>query len=130
MPPRHPAPPVRGRRVAGARWVRVARLDEVPPGAVRGIRALGRRLVLINRAGKLFALDAVCPHAAGPLDQGELYDGALECPWHRFRYDLRTGKNVYPADVYPNDMPELMEEIKPVRTFRVTVRGDTIFVEM
>jgi 3-phenylpropionate/trans-cinnamate dioxygenase ferredoxin subunit len=108
--------------------VRVARVDDVPPGAVCGVRAAGHRLALVNRTGKFFALDAVCPHAAGPLDQGELYQGALECPWHRFRYNPRTGKNVYPANVYPDDMPQLMEEIKPVRTFRVKREGKDVLV--
>ena len=127
MPPRKPAG---RRRYPAARWVRVARVDDVPPGTVRSVRAAGHRLALVNRAGKFFALDAVCPHAGGPLDEGELYHGALECPWHRFRYDPRTGKNVYPADVYPDDMPALVEDIKPVRTFRVRLQEGTIFVEL
>jgi nitrite reductase/ring-hydroxylating ferredoxin subunit len=108
----------------------VASIDDVAPDTVRSVRVRGLKLVLANRAGKFFALDAVCPHAGGPLDEGELWHGALECPWHRFRYDLRSGRNLYPANVYPDDMPQLMEEIKPVRTFRVKVRGGLIFVEM
>ncbi len=113
-----------------ARWVRVACVDEVPPDTVRSVRAAGRRLALVNCGGKFFALDSVCPHAGGPLDQGEVYHGALECPWHRFRYNPRTGKNVYPANVYPDDMPQLMEEIKPVPTFRVKLEGQDVLVQV
>ncbi|MGH9649851.1 MAG: Rieske (2Fe-2S) protein, partial [Terriglobales bacterium] len=113
---------------AAARWLRVASVKDVPPDAVRSVRVAGRRIVLINRAGRFFALDAVCPHAGGPLDEGELYHGTLECPWHRFRYNPRTGKNVYPANVYPDDMPRLMEEIKPVQTFRVKREGKDVLV--
>ena len=80
--------------------------------------------------GERFALDDGCPHAGGPLDQGELYEGALECPWHRFCYNPRTGKNVYPANVYPDDMPALMEEIKPVRTFPVKREGKDVLVQV
>jgi nitrite reductase/ring-hydroxylating ferredoxin subunit len=110
--------------------VRVAGVSDAPPGSVRSVRAAGRRLVLVNRAGKFFALDAVCPHAGGPLDEGELYQGALECPWHRFRYDLRTGRNLYPANVYPDDMPALRQEIKPVPVYRVKLEGKDVLVQV
>lgn len=113
-----------------ARWVRVANADDVPLDTVRSVRVRGRRIALVNRAGKLFALDSVCPHAGGPLDEGEVYHGCLECPWHRFRYNPRTGRNVYPANVYPDDMPRLMEEIKPVRTFRLRREGKDVLVEV
>ncbi|MCI0355770.1 MAG: Rieske 2Fe-2S domain-containing protein, partial [Acidobacteria bacterium] len=61
------------RRYAAVRWVRIASIDDLPPDAVRSVRVAGRKITLVNRAGKFFALDAVCPHAGGPLDQGELY---------------------------------------------------------
>jgi nitrite reductase/ring-hydroxylating ferredoxin subunit len=117
-------------RKRGARWVRVAGVSDAPPGSVLSVRAAGRRLVLVNRAGKFFALDAVCPHAGGPLDEGELYQGALECPWHRFCYDPRSGRNLYPANVYPDDMPALRQEIKPVPVYRVKLEGKDILVQV
>ena len=68
------------------------------------------------------------PAPGRPARPGELYHGALECPWHSFRYNLRTGRNLYPANVYPDDMPELMEDIKPVRAFRVKREGKDVLV--
>lgn len=112
------------------RWVRVARTAEVPPGQVRRVEVEGRVLALVNRDGEFYALDATCPHRGGPLDQGVLYKGSVECPWHRHRYDPATGANVYPANVYPADMPELQEELKPAKTFPVQRRGEKIFVAL
>lgn len=40
----------------------------------------------------------------------------------------RTGKNLYPADVYPEDMPQLQADVQPVKTFPVEVRGEEVFV--
>jgi nitrite reductase/ring-hydroxylating ferredoxin subunit len=109
-------------------WVEVARADELPPGAVRGYTVAGRRIVLVRWEGKICALDARCPHDGGPLDQGEIYLGALVCPWHNFRYHPCTGVNVYPANVYPDDMPQLAGQIIAATTYPVRVEGDRIHV--
>jgi nitrite reductase/ring-hydroxylating ferredoxin subunit len=34
----------------------------------------------------------VCPHMGGPLDQGRIEGEEITCPWHRYRFDLRTGE--------------------------------------
>jgi nitrite reductase/ring-hydroxylating ferredoxin subunit len=110
------------------RWVRVARVGDVPVDAVRRVEAEGQVLALVNRDGQFFALDAVCPHRGGPLDQGALWRGTLECPWHHQRYDPATGRNVYPANVYPPDLPALQAELRPAQVFPVRVVGGEVFV--
>ena len=35
----------------------------------------------------------VCPHLGGPLDDAPVEDGCVRCPWHGYRFDLRTGRN-------------------------------------
>ena len=52
----------------------------------------------------------------------------VECPWHHYCFDPASGKNVYPADVYPEDMRHLQAEVQPAETFPVEVRGDEVFV--
>jgi nitrite reductase/ring-hydroxylating ferredoxin subunit len=37
---------------------------------------------------------AFCPHLEGPLFQGSVADGCVTCPWHYWRFDLRTGRRV------------------------------------
>lgn len=113
-----------------SRWVWVARAGDISPGQVRRVEAEGRVLVVVNREGEFYALEAVCPHQGGPLDQGQLWQGALECPWHHFRYDPATGANLYPGNVYPPDLPQLQAEVGPVRTFPVEVRGEELFVAL
>lgn len=36
----------------------------------------------------------LCPHQLGPLDEGELVDGVVSCPWHGYKFDVRTGDNL------------------------------------
>ena len=35
----------------------------------------------------------VCPHLGGPLDDAPVEDGCVRCPWHGYRFDLRTGRD-------------------------------------
>ncbi|MBL8858062.1 MAG: Rieske (2Fe-2S) protein [Planctomycetes bacterium] len=55
----------------------------------------GKQVVLCRVRGKLYALDAVCPHAAGRITDGPLFDGkhAL-CPLHNYLFEPETGRAV------------------------------------
>ncbi|MBI4459221.1 MAG: Rieske 2Fe-2S domain-containing protein [Acidobacteria bacterium] len=74
-----------------ASFTRVAAVAEVPPGAVKEVSVNGKTLALCNVAGTFYALDNVCVHRGGPLGQGYLEGETLECPWHGWRYDVKTG---------------------------------------
>jgi len=53
----------------------------------------GRSFAVFDVDGELFVTDARCPHNGGPLDQGWVRDGrTLVCPWHWYRFDLRSGR--------------------------------------
>jgi len=53
---------------------------------------LGRRQVVVARlSGKLFAFDALCPHAQGPMDRSEVEGAIVSCPLHAWRFDLEQG---------------------------------------
>ena len=57
-------------------------------------------MVVVKSADRLFALSAACVHAGGPLDEGELVDGCLKCPWHASMFRLEDGRAVRgPASV-------------------------------
>jgi nitrite reductase/ring-hydroxylating ferredoxin subunit len=43
--------------------------------------------------GVLVAHTTICPHWLGPLEEVMLENGILRCPWHGYRFDLRTGAN-------------------------------------
>jgi nitrite reductase/ring-hydroxylating ferredoxin subunit len=55
--------------------------------------------VLVTRLdGQLFAFSAVCPHAAADLGKGAFYRGRIDCPDHGYRFDVRTGRVLWPPD--------------------------------
>lgn len=51
----------------------------------------GRTFRLVEDAGELIAHATQCPHLLGPLGEVNIIDGAVECPWHAYKFDIRTG---------------------------------------
>lgn len=87
---------------------RLCALADLPDGRGTIVRAENRAVALFRVGEEVFALDNVCPHWGGPLGEGEVNVERMEvtCPWHRFRFDLRSGGNVLSdvrnaATVYP-----------------------------
>lgn len=111
-------------------WYRTGRVDEIPPGRTAFCCPAGKPVLLANWSGAFFALDGLCPHRRNPLEGAVLWDHLVDCPWHHFQYDVRTGQNHYPKNVYPNDYPALQEQLQPLRTYRVELRGPEIWVEL
>lgn len=51
----------------------------------------GQPILLVRRGEMVYAVGAVCSHYGAPLEQGELRDDLIECPWHCSLYSLRDG---------------------------------------
>ena len=51
----------------------------------------GRPIALFNVDGEIFALDNTCPHAGGPLGEGSLDGEVVSCPWHGWKFNVKTG---------------------------------------
>lgn len=96
---------------------RVASASSLIEGRGLAVDVGERRIALFRHRGELFALDETCPHRGGPLHEGPVEDGVLACPWHLWRFDLRTGR----SPVNP---------LSRVRTYVVEVEGDDVFVEV
>ena len=101
-----------------AQLVDVAAVGEIPEGQVKVAVANGTRIALCNYGGTIYAIDDVCTHDGGSLDQGELIDNEIECPRHGARFDVTTG--------FVTRLPA----VRPVRSYPVQVRDGRIFVEV
>jgi nitrite reductase/ring-hydroxylating ferredoxin subunit/uncharacterized membrane protein len=56
------------------------------------VARVGRNDVLLVRSGgAVLALSDRCSHRGGPLHEGELVDGCVQCPWHGSRFVLADG---------------------------------------
>jgi len=97
-------------RGAGTKWIKldtgaVSDLAALPDATPTKMRAGINDLVVVRQGDTVHALHAVCAHAGGPLDQGTIVDGCVECPWHASRFRLtdglvRQGPSVYDQPSY------------------------------
>ena len=52
------------------------------------------------------------------------------CPACHFQYDVTTGENHYPKNVYPEDYPRLQEQLQPLKTHPVQVTDGDVWVDL
>ena len=53
----------------------------------------GVRICLVLRDGELSAIQDKCTHNGESLSKGTInYLGEVVCPWHGYRFDIRTGR--------------------------------------
>ena len=67
-------------------------VTDIPEGVPTKAKAGAQALVLVRQGADVYALHDTCAHAGGPLSEGKIVDGCIECPWHASRYDLATGR--------------------------------------
>ncbi|HEX5370721.1 MAG TPA: non-heme iron oxygenase ferredoxin subunit [Dehalococcoidia bacterium] len=98
---------------------KVTTTSEVPEGEVRVFSAGGRSIALAHVAGSgFYAIDNLCTHDGGPLGEGTLVAGTVECPRHGARFDVKTGAvRALPA-------------VRPVKAYPVQVEGDEVSVDV
>ncbi|RKQ90740.1 nitrite reductase (NADH) small subunit [Solirubrobacter pauli] len=77
--------------IADPTWTLVGRVEDVPMLEGRTTAVDGRRIAIFRLPDGLAAIDAHCPHAAGPLADGIVADSCVTCPLHGRRFDLTTG---------------------------------------
>lgn len=77
-------------------FVAVSTIDELPSGTMKVVEIEGRDVVVVNDDGQLYAIDNQCPHLGGPLGKGRLEGRELICPWHGWRWDVKSGRVLSP----------------------------------
>jgi nitrite reductase/ring-hydroxylating ferredoxin subunit/uncharacterized membrane protein len=80
-------------RGRGTKWVALdlGAASEIPEGKPVKAMAGHNTLVLVRSGDTINGLHEVCAHAGGPLSEGKLVDGCIECPWHGSRFRLTDG---------------------------------------
>lgn len=92
-------------RGAGTKWIALepAEVDangSIPEGKPVKAKLGVNQLVLVRQGETILALHDTCAHAGGPLNEGKVVDGTIECPWHATRYELANGHVVRGPSVY------------------------------
>jgi nitrite reductase/ring-hydroxylating ferredoxin subunit len=100
-------------------WTTVLAEAELAEGELRRVSAGEASVLLVREDGQIHALANTCSHAGGPLDEGELADGCVVCPWHGSAFRLTDGHIVrgpasIPQPAYQTRVREGKIEIRPL----------------
>lgn len=72
-------------------FVVVAKIQDLAPGEGRVVDVNGNEVALFNLDGAYYAIDNICVHRGGPLGEGLVEGEVVICPWHDWRYNIKTG---------------------------------------
>lgn len=72
-------------------FITVAKVGEIPEGR-GGTFCVGDYMVAVfHIQGAYHAIDDLCPHMGASLGAGELDGEAVTCPWHAWRFNVKSG---------------------------------------
>ena len=96
-------------------FVRIASVSDLKPGENKVVNANGKEVALFNVNGEFFAISNTCLHRGGPLGEGFLESDVVTCPWHGWKFNVKTGENA-------------MMPTAKVATYEVRIEDDNISV--
>jgi 3-phenylpropionate/trans-cinnamate dioxygenase ferredoxin subunit len=96
----------------------VAKRDDIPPGSTKRVVAGDTALLICNVDGTFYAIEDVCTHDGGPLDQGELQGCRIMCPRHGALFDVTSGAAL------------TLPAVVPLETYPVRIEGDDVLVDV
>jgi nitrite reductase/ring-hydroxylating ferredoxin subunit len=97
--------------------VPVKSIAEFPPESLAQIQINGSAYALCHHNGAVLCFDGRCPHAGGPLGDGNLDGDQIVCPWHAWAFDCKTGINDFDPSIQ-------------LRSYPVIVKDAMIFVDL
>jgi nitrite reductase/ring-hydroxylating ferredoxin subunit len=98
-------------------WVEITALYRVPESGVLNVKVEGISLILNRQGANVTCYRNACTHLEYPIDMGKVSNGIITCPFHKFRYELESGKCL-------NALGDSLE------SFPVKIEGDRVFVEI
>ncbi|MFC1892875.1 Rieske (2Fe-2S) protein [Chloroflexota bacterium] len=113
-------------------FVPVGKAGELGDGSLKKVLVSGKEILLARLGDSYYAADNRCPHLGGDLAQGKLEGTVVTCPRHGSQFDLSDGRAVrwLKGPGLLSTLGKLIKAPKPINTYKVTLEGDTIMVEI
>ena len=74
------------------------------------------QLLLLQRAGELFLIEATCPHRAHPLDVASIDGSVIQCALHQYQFSILDGRLLHATE----------EPCRGLRTFDLIYEGTEV----
>lgn len=98
-------------------YVDVCAVTDLADGEVAEFIARDTSIAIARIDGTFHALSNVCPHAGGPIGDGDVQGNAVRCPLHGWAFDVSDGSCEVDPSIH-------------LRVFAVRERGGRVEVEI
>lgn len=100
-------------------WVELIAQSRCRLGEGTFVTRYDREFAVIRLAepDRVFVIDNTCPHAGGNLAGGDVTGEIVTCPWHHWKFDLRSGICTHSA-------------LAKVRSYSVEVRDGNVWIDL
>jgi 3-phenylpropionate/trans-cinnamate dioxygenase ferredoxin subunit len=99
-------------------FVAALKSSDIAEGSMIPVEAKDIHVLLTRIGGEVFAVSGTCTHEEADLALGFKIEERVTCPLHLSQFDLRTGEVLSPPAT------------ESLRSFKVKIEDDTIFVEV
>ena len=112
-------------------FVEAGKTSEFEDGTRKKVLVQGHEILLARVGDRYFAADNRCPHMGGDLSKGKLEGTVVTCPRHSSRFDLKDGRVVrwMKGSGLFTAIGKALKPPRPLKTYEVKIKGDTILVE-
>jgi 3-phenylpropionate/trans-cinnamate dioxygenase ferredoxin subunit len=93
-------------------------LATLAEGKPQRIEKNGESICVARVGAEVFAISDTCSHSEASLSEGDILGFKIECWLHGAEFDVRTGEALTPPAV------------APVKSYPVTIDGDSVTVEI
>ncbi len=106
--------------------------NDIPVGEKKPFAVDEEEILVYHLKDGFFATQSRCTHLFWPLKNGNLVDKCtVQCPFHRARFDVRTGEVVQWANFPPGvQLLNFVRGEKSLKTYPVTLEASKVLVEV
>lgn len=112
--------------------IAACKTSDVPTGGSLLVKAGDEDVLMFHLSDGFYATQPRCTHVFAPLKKGKIQDdNCVQCPFHRARFDIRTGEVIEWANFPPGvQLLNAIRSEKKLKTWPVEQDGDQLFVVM
>ncbi|MBI2422556.1 MAG: Rieske (2Fe-2S) protein [Candidatus Hydrogenedentes bacterium] len=81
-------------------YVKIAKVSDFDRINMKSFRLLARPVGVFKEPdGTFYAMEVGCKHENADLTQGRVQGNIVTCPWHGWRYNLKTGACIHGGEL-------------------------------
>lgn len=106
--------------------------SDIPEGAGKAFSIGAQKIAVFHLSDGFYATQAKCSHLFAPLAKGKVLDDrCVQCPFHRARFDIRSGEVLEWATFPPGvQLLNPLRQEKSLQTWPVHEEAGKLYIDL